>query len=111
MTDNKKVRGAVLELKQALMSYYGNRLNRMIVFGSTAKKTRDLDSDIDVLIVLNETSEINWIENFNIRKIVLPIELKHDVVFDLKFNNRSIFKKNAANSPFLEKILVEGVTV
>jgi predicted nucleotidyltransferase len=44
------------ELKQGLSLLYGIRLKGVFLFGSYARKTQDLGSDLDVLIILDDLS-------------------------------------------------------
>lgn len=52
------------EIKQHLNSHLNNIVADVVIFGSRAKDTADIDSDYDVLIVLNtdydqKTKKIN----------------------------------------------------
>ena len=42
------------EVKQALLDLYGDRLNRVILFGSYARGDFHAESDVDYMVVLND---------------------------------------------------------
>lgn len=46
------MRTALLELKQALVQMYGERLEGIYLYGSYARGDFTQDSDVDVLVVL-----------------------------------------------------------
>lgn len=52
----KKVEKVLKEFKSELQSLYGDNLVSVILYGSQARGEANKDSDIDVLVVLNEMS-------------------------------------------------------
>jgi predicted nucleotidyltransferase len=52
-----EVRAILAELRLGLESLYGNRLRGLYLFGSYARGEAEPESDIDVLIVLDEVSD------------------------------------------------------
>jgi predicted nucleotidyltransferase len=49
-----EIKPLLSELKAGLQSLYGDRLRGLYLFGSYARGTAEPDSDVDVLIVLDE---------------------------------------------------------
>jgi uncharacterized protein len=49
-----EVRGILAELKRGLESLYGERLAGLYLFGSYARGEAEPDSDVDVLVVLDD---------------------------------------------------------
>jgi len=52
-----QIRSILAELNKGLKSLYGRRLVALYLFGSYARGEADPESDIDVLIVLDEVSD------------------------------------------------------
>ncbi|MCB1060080.1 MAG: nucleotidyltransferase domain-containing protein [Calditrichaeota bacterium] len=48
-----KLKKILDELRGALSEHYGERLSKLVLFGSQARGDAEEDSDIDVLVVLN----------------------------------------------------------
>lgn len=46
------LRKQIEELKEKIITYYGNRLVSMVIFGSFARGTATLQSDIDILLII-----------------------------------------------------------
>jgi predicted nucleotidyltransferase len=49
---NEKLQTILTELRRRFEALYGERLVRMVLFGSQAREDAELGSDIDVLVVL-----------------------------------------------------------
>lgn len=52
-----KVRRILKKLQKALLARYGEKLSKVIIFGSQARGDAKADSDIDVLVVLDDKTE------------------------------------------------------
>jgi len=67
------------ELKSALVKLYGERLERVVLYGSQARGDAQPDSDIDILVILS--GEFNsTIEQDRVSYITSDLDLKHDVL-------------------------------
>jgi predicted nucleotidyltransferase len=50
---HERLNAVLSQLKQRLIELYGDRLEQLILYGSQARGDATIDSDIDVLVVLN----------------------------------------------------------
>jgi len=105
MTPKEKT--AVGELKRALQQHYG--VTSVLIYGSKARGDDSPDSDIDVMIVLNDyTPEI---EN-SIDELVYNINLACDCLISVViFGRRELEEGPMSESPLYKRILAEGVPV
>jgi len=105
---NNPLKIILTRLKLELKSYYGDRLNQLILFGSQARGDAVSDSDIDVLVILkgevNAGEEIEKTSYF-IADLCLEMDTVISCIFmaEDKFRNRSI--------PLLRNIQREGITL
>lgn len=102
------MRTALLELKQALVQMYGERLEGIYLYGSYARGDFTQDSDVDVLVVLRGTVKPGA-EITNISPFVSDICLRYGLLF-------SIFPISAEQfvtrqSPFMLNVRREVVKV
>ncbi len=116
MVDNVRqemyAKKAVQKLKQRLHTHLGQALERVIIFGSVARGTATTASDIDVMIILNDTFiDVNWRTKSDIRSVIYSIELEDDVIFDLKVMGKSDLNSIHGHTPFVENVMREGITV
>lgn len=96
------------ELRERLEALYGERLCRLMLYGSQARGDAEAGSDVDVLVVLagtvNPSTEIARTEF-----IVAEISLKYDVVIACVFISLERFEKR--RTPLLLNVRKEGVDV
>lgn len=97
------------DFKVALQHLYGERLQRVVLYGSYARGDYDEESDIDLMVVLND-SEINIIDEvFLLSNLTLDAILQHGKavsalpVSDHKYRNSSM--------PVYQEARREGVLI
>jgi predicted nucleotidyltransferase len=94
--------------KEYLIDIYGERIKQVMVYGSYARGKATEESDIDVLIVVDDS-----LNSFEVRKSL------SDILFDILLENGELISVIAIpesyfknyNSPFLLNVKEEGVTV
>lgn len=95
------------QLRSYLCDLYGDRLYKMILFGSQARKQATENSDIDILIVLkgrvNCAEEIKKTGDF-----ISDLSLEYDQVISRLFMDADQFHQS--NSPLLMNIRKEGIS-
>lgn len=106
MTD--RLQKILLELKGRLTEIYGERLERVMLFGSQARGDAEPDSDIDVLVVLkgavNDGREI--IETGG---IAAAISLAYKTVISCVFISSDKYARG--EEPLLWNVKREGITL
>lgn len=100
---------AILEaLHEQLRQFYGARLVSLILYGSYARQTQRLDSDIDIMAVL--TGKVNTIEEvMATSRQVAAISLEYNVVISCAFVSVDDYERQASH--WLRSIMREGVVL
>ena len=94
------------ELKRDLQALYGDRLVKLILFGSHARGEANLDSDIDLLAVLKSpVSQVQ--EIFNMSNLLVKMLLEHDELVSIIPMSEERF--NAKDVALLRNIHREGI--
>lgn len=94
------------ELKRDLQELYGDRLVKLILFGSHARGEANLDSDIDLLAVLKSpVSQVQ--EIFNMSNLLVKMLLEHDELVSIIPMSEERF--NAKDVALLRNIHREGI--
>ena len=97
---------ALAELKEKLIRGYS--LLEFSIFGSKASGTDELDSDIDVMIVLNQSSPV--VES-QIDDIIFGINIKYDcLITALYFSREELEQGPFSESPIYKRASQEGIS-
>jgi predicted nucleotidyltransferase len=105
MDDLKKI---LPELKAALERRYGERLVKLILFGSHARGEATEDSDIDVLAVVERLGNKSR-ELFEVSDVAADISFENDTLINLVLSSAEDYRSR--NTPLLVNVRREGVEV
>ena len=122
---NYNEREALFELKGKINEIYPG--SKFILYGSKARGDYNLNSDIDLLIVINDKHNIDKDISFEeleklyflavdkkikdeILSIVVDVELKHDVFIDCQVENKNYLNTRIAGiMPWYENVKRDGM--
>jgi predicted nucleotidyltransferase len=102
------VRAALAEAKARLVALYGDRLDRVVLYGSYARGDAREDSDVDLLVVLRGTYE-PYAEGKEISAIRLALSLRHGV--DVAMQPYSVTEAADPEHPLMHSVADEGVVL
>ena len=105
---NDKVKRILSELRQELERLYGDRLSRLILFGSQARGDAEEWSDIDVLVVLKGHLERRQEKDKLMDKIV-QWNLDYQELVSCVYMTEKRFQNE--QSPLLINVRREGVPI
>lgn len=96
------------ELRQEFTAFYGERLSRLVLFGSQARNEATINSDIDILVVLK--GEVKpGIEISRTSNLVADLSLSYDVVISCIFISE--FQFAMEQSPLMLNVRQEGINL
>jgi predicted nucleotidyltransferase len=103
-----EIRPILDEMKREFEAIYGDRLVKMILFGSQARGEGGPDSDIDVLVVLRGPVD-DWEEGDRTSEATAAVCLRHGVLIQRFF----VSEDEYADAPIslLRNVQREGVAV
>lgn len=96
------------ELRREFEAIYGERLVKIILFGSHARGEAELDSDIDVLVVLRGPVD-DWEEGDRTSEAIADICLRYGVLIERFFVSEEEFAQ--ASVSLVRNVRREGVAV
>ena len=102
------IRPILIKLKKGLIQIYGNRVDRILLYGSRARGDERPDSDIDILVVLKD--DFNYSEMLRLSSdLAAALSLENDVVISRAFVSKEQFENK--KTPFLMNVRREAVPV
>jgi predicted nucleotidyltransferase len=106
MVDKNAVAKAV---KERLLALYGDRLAKVILYGSYARGDFHEESDIDFLVVLKDEEIRAGEEILNMSRVLAPLNLTYNIII----SKHPTTVRQLTQSPFLfyQNIRKEGVEV
>lgn len=98
-------------LKKNLIQAYGKKFDKLILFGSVARDEYNDNSDIDILIMMNQGKELNSKIRHELLDKVFDLELEYDLPIDLKYFDLSQLDSIWGRTPFMQNVLEDGVVL
>jgi len=111
MCDKSRLEDIMRHVFNASAEVLGDRLDKVILYGSYARGDNDADSDIDFLILADIPSEKAWGERMKISELTGWLDLEYDVLVSLHVTCSDNFYKYSNHLPFYINVLREGVVV
>ena len=105
---NDRLITILVKLRSALEALYGQRLAKILVYGSQARGDARPWSDVDVAVVLDGPVD-RFKELHRTEQLVADLSLKFDTVIHCKFLDREALTE--ADQSLAQSILREGIAV
>lgn len=104
--NSQQIKRILKLLKHSLKQLYGERLVNVILFGSYAKQTAHQNSDIDILIVLDDEYDLDQ-EIARTSHLIADLCLEYNILISRLFMSDSYFKNH--KSALVKNIHQEGI--
>lgn len=96
---------------QAAKDSLGDKLERVILYGSYARGDYDNESDIDIMVLAKIPLKDRGSERNKIRKLLNYIDLEYDVVLSLNIIDCETYFRFFHVEPFYQNIAKDGVVL
>ena len=99
----------IKDFKQAVTKLYGNRLDKIILYGSRARGDNREDSDFDFAVVLRDEKINSFKEIDKITDAVYPLILEYNA--DISYKPMNNFLLNQTDKVFYYFVRTEGKVI
>lgn len=100
------------ELIKGVIPIFGEKLKRVILFGSYARGDYDEESDVDVMFLIDDDAKI--LQNKYrkaVREIISDIDFEYSTLLCSVLQNEHDFYECANSIPFYKNVETEGITL
>ncbi len=111
MCTESELQTVLQEVRSASQKLYGDKLNKIILYGSYARGDQTDESDIDIMIVLNcNADEVKKLRS-QTAEMSSDISLEQGVFLSVLLRDKEHFEENRDFLPFYRNITREGIAV
>ena len=109
--NNLKVSNMLSELEKKLKLVFGNKLRKIILYGSYARNDQNLGSDIDIMVLVDMPQDD--IKNYQNQILDIKVDLttRYGIVLSVIENNYDYFYEWKEFMPFFNNVALEGVEI
>ncbi len=105
---NPQLKTILEELSREIKKIYQEKLSQIILYGSQARREAQIDSDLDILIVLKQP--FNYSEEIEkTSQVIADLSLKYNILISRSFIDKQ--RLTSENSPFIRNIHKDGIVL
>lgn len=106
---DENIKKMLLELAESLHHVYGEKLKSVVLYGSVARGTQTVDSDIDVMILVDgDNDELRLYED-RLNDVSTDFSLKYLKVLSVVDISFQEYENWRSLSPFYKNVSKEGI--
>ena len=99
------------EVTQSTQSILGDKLRKIILYGSYARGDYSGESDVDIMVLADIIGDENRLLQKAINKIASNVSLENDITVSIFLKDMNFFYSNKDLLPFYRNVLAEGVEI
>ncbi len=99
------------EISTNMENLFGNKLKKIILYGSYARNKQDRESDIDFFVLVDDTEENLRKARYRIADIMFRLSLNYDLLVSITEETTRHFKMYSEILPFYQNINQEGIEI
>lgn len=111
MNMGENIRNIAAEINEELIKLFGGKIQRIILYGSYARGDFNLESDVDIMVLLNCEQKEIMERRKEISRIASRVGLKNDIMVSLLARNCADYENQMEYQPFYQNIEREGVEI
>ncbi len=109
MLTSNQVKQIVDTVAQEVKGILGDALEKVILYGSYARKDNDNESDVDILLLAKIPVQQLRLHRSKINRIASRLSLDNDVLISITLKDSETFNQYRNDVPFYANVAKEGV--
>lgn len=107
----ERIKNIATEVNEELIKLFGGKIEQIILYGSYARGDFDLESDVDIMILLNCNQEEIKEKRKEISRIASRVGLRNDIMVSLLARNYDDYENQMKYQLFYQNIEREGMKI
>ncbi|MCU0288931.1 MAG: nucleotidyltransferase domain-containing protein [Acidobacteria bacterium] len=108
---SRRFRDILADVKMEVLKLFGNRLKQLILYGSYARNEQERDSDIDIMVLVDETDNGLRKYTYLIADIMTNLSIKHNIFISITEETFKRYYEYVDVLPFYRNIYDEGIEI
>jgi predicted nucleotidyltransferase len=108
---DKRFLAILSEVKEEVLKLYGDKLEQLILYGSYARNEQERESDIDIMILVDEDEAALRKYRDQIVDIMTNLSLKYDTFISLTKETVSRYNEYLDVLPYFKNVYNEGIEI
>lgn len=99
------------EINSSMVNLFGNKLKKVVLYGSYARNKQNKTSDIDFFVLVDDTEENLGKMKYHIADIMSKLSLNYDILVSITEETYQRYMYYSDVSPFYRNIRQEGIAI
>ena len=109
--DRNKLTIILNELSDNIQNLLGEKLDKIVLYGSCARGDNTQESDIDVLVMTVLSPEENRKLRRDLNRVFSRVGLKYDVLLSMFLIDKASYENRIDVNPFYQNIEKDGIII
>lgn len=99
------------EMSRSLTTLFGDKLKKIILYGSYAKNRQTDESDIDFMVLVDDSEDRLRKSKFQIANIMSELSLNHNILVSITEETVHRYSELSQYLPFYKNISRKGIVI
>lgn len=108
---DKRVKDILNKVENKMFELFQDKLKDIILYGSYARNENTSESDMDIMILVDEKQELLKEYEDSVEDIMVDLSLEYDIVLSLYTQSIQEYQRQISVLPFLKNIQREGIRI
>ena len=106
---DEKINKILPDIEKKIIEIFGEKVEKIILFGSYARGDFNPESDFDILVIVNDNDLRSYRKAR--AKIISEFLFKYDILLSIRLASKDTFSRNKMISPFYQNVIKEGISL
>ncbi len=108
---NSNLYSLLNEIENGLKQIYGDKLRKIILYGSYAREQEANRSDLDLMVLLDLPDEEIEGTNEEVLELTVDLTTRHGIFISIVKNNVDFFNEWVETLPYFKNVISDGIDI